>query len=168
MDSDIVQPDVTQAHRQAAEAVLAALGTDARSGLSQREARERLEQQGKNELAAAKAIPAWRKFLAQFTNFLVVLLLVAAAISAGLWFYERDSALPYEGIAILAIVLLNAGMGYVQESRAEQALAALRRMSAAHATVIGTAPGRAFPRPRSCRATSFSSTKATPFLPMRG
>ena len=58
---------------------------------------------------------------------LVILLLVAAAISAGLWLYERDSALPYEAIAIFAIVLLNAVMGYVQQARAEQAVAALRR-----------------------------------------
>ena len=64
-------------------------------------------------------MPAWRKFLAQFTDVLVILLLVAAAISAALWLYERDSALPYEAIAIFAIVLLNAVMGYIQQSRAE-------------------------------------------------
>ena len=58
------------------------------------------------------------------------------SISAGLWLYERDSALPYEAIAIFAIVLLNALMGYVQQARAEQAVAALRQMSAAHANVI--------------------------------
>ena len=57
-------------------------------------------------------------------------------VSAGLWLYERDTALPYEAIAILAIVLLNALMGYVQEARAEQAVAALRQMSAAQASVI--------------------------------
>ena len=50
---------------------------------------------------------------------LVILLLVATAISAGLWLYERESALPYEAIAIFAVVLLNAVMGYMQESRAE-------------------------------------------------
>ena len=67
---------------------------------------------------------------------LVILLLVATLISAGLWLYERDSALPYEAIAIFAVVLLNAVMGYIQESRAEEAVAALRQMSAAHANVI--------------------------------
>jgi magnesium-transporting ATPase (P-type) len=49
---------------------------------------------------------------------------------------DRESALPYEAIAILAVVLLNAAMGYIQESRAESAVAALRQMSAAHATVL--------------------------------
>ena len=74
--------------------------------------------------------------LAQFTDALVVLLLIAALISAVLWLYERDTALPYEAMAIFAIVLLNALMGYIQQARAEQALAALRQMSAAHANVI--------------------------------
>jgi Ca2+-transporting ATPase len=63
-------------------------------------------------------------------------LLIATAISAALWLYEGESALPYEAVAIFAVVLLNAVMGYIQESRAEQAVAALRQMSAAHANVI--------------------------------
>ena len=50
---------------------------------------------------------------------LVILLLIATLISAGLWLYERESALPYEAMAIFAVVLLNAIMGYIQESRAE-------------------------------------------------
>ncbi len=81
-------------------------------------------------------MPGWRKFLAQFQDALVVLLLAAAVISAGLWLYERDSPLPYEAIAILAVVLLNALMGYIQQARAEQAVAALRRMAAPHASVV--------------------------------
>jgi Ca2+-transporting ATPase len=116
--------------------VLAALETDARAGLSARQARARLERHGRNELAAEKPVPAWRKFLAQFTDVLVILLLIAALISAILWLYERDTALPYEAMAIFAIVLLNALMGYFQQARAEQALSALRQMSAAHANVI--------------------------------
>jgi len=96
----------------------------------------RLEQYGANELASEQTVPAWRRFVEQFQEVLVVLLLVAAAISAGIWALERDTAWPYEAIAIFAIVLLNATLGYVQESRAEAAIAALRAMSAAHATVI--------------------------------
>jgi Ca2+-transporting ATPase len=87
-------------------------------------------------LTAEKPVPAWRKFLAQFQDVLVILLLIATSISAALWLYERESALPYEAMAILAVVLLNAIMGYVQQSRAEEAVAALRQMSAAHANVV--------------------------------
>ena len=123
-------------YQQTTDEVLAALGTDARLGLSETEAQARLERFGRNELTAEEPVPGWRKFVAQFQNVLVILLLIATAISAGLWLYERESALPYEAIAIFAVVLLNAIMGYVQEARAEQAVAALRRMSAAHATVI--------------------------------
>jgi Ca2+-transporting ATPase len=115
---------------------LAALRTDARLGLSAAEAWARLERYGRNELAGEKPVPAWRKFLAQFHDVLVVLLLIATLISAGLWLYEHESALPYEAIAIFAVVLLNAIMGYIQQSRAEEAVGALRRMSAAHANVI--------------------------------
>jgi Ca2+-transporting ATPase len=86
-------------------------------------------------LMAERPFPAWRKFLAQFHDVLVLLLLIAMVISAGLWLVERDSALLYEAIAVLAVVLLNAVMGYIQQPRAEQAVAALRQMSAAHAKV---------------------------------
>lgn len=123
-------------HQQPFEKVVAALGTDLRNGLSEPDARERLERFGRNELIAEKPVPAWRKFLAQFQDVLVILLLAATLISAGLWLYERDSALPYEAIAIFAVVLLNAILGYVEESRAEDAIAALRQMSAGHAHVI--------------------------------
>jgi Ca2+-transporting ATPase len=134
-DATRAQPEGAP-YRQSVGNVLAALGTDAERGLSGQEARSRLERHGRNELSAEKPIPAWKKFLAQFQDALVVLLLVATAISAGLWLYERDAALPYEAIAIFAVVLLNAVLGYVQQARAEQALAALRRMSAAQANVV--------------------------------
>ncbi len=136
MHGEIVERDAMAPHRQTVDDVLAALETAARSGLSERQAQERRERYGKNELTAEKPVPGWRKLLAQFTDVLVVLLLVAALISAALWLYERETALPYEAMAIFAIVLLNALMGYVQQSRAEQAVAALRQMSAAQANVI--------------------------------
>jgi Ca2+-transporting ATPase len=123
-------------YQQRVDEVIAILGTDAQRGLSDDEARSRLERYGPNELTAEKPVPAWRRFAAQFKDVLVVLLLVATAISVALWAYERNAALPYEAIAIVAIVLLNAVLGYVQESRAEAAVAALRAMSAAEATVI--------------------------------
>ena len=118
------------------EDVLAALDSDARQGLTAAEARARLARVGPNELPAEPPIPAWRRVLAQFRDVLVILLLVATAVSAVLWAIERDSPLPYEAIAILVVVLLNATMGYFQEARAEAAVAALRAMSAAQALVI--------------------------------
>ena len=123
------------AYRETVEQVWAALQSDGERGLSEAEAQKRLENIARNELAAEDAVPAWRRFLAQFTDVLVVLLLMATAISAGLWLYERESALPYEAIAILSVVVLNAILGFVQESRAEAAVAALRAMSADDATV---------------------------------
>ena len=135
----------TAAYRRPASAVVEALATNAERGLTQAEARVRLDRYGRNELTAEKPIPAWKKFVAQFRDVLVVLLLIATAISAGLWLYERDSALPYEGMAIFAVVLLNAVMGYVQQSRAEQAMAALQQMSAANAHVVRDGERRAVP-----------------------
>src|SRR5687768_9386245 len=112
------------------------LDTDVASGLTESEARTRLSKYGPNELAAEKPVPAWRRFVAQFQDVLVILLLIAAGVSAGLWALERESGLPYEALAILAVVLLNATMGFVQESRAAAAVQALRAMSAAEATTI--------------------------------
>jgi Ca2+-transporting ATPase len=123
-------------YQQEIKEVLAAFATDGKRGLSEQEARVRLQSYGRNELMAEKPVPAWKKFLAQFQDALVILLLIATAISAGLWLYERETALPYEAIAIFSVVLLNAAMGFIQESRAESAVAALKQMAAAHANVI--------------------------------
>ena len=136
MSTATTERDAKTAYQQPVDQVLTALDTEARRGLGGAEARARLERYGKNELMAEKPVPAWRKFLAQFQDVLVILLLIATLISAGLWLYERQAALPYEALAIFAVVLLNAVMGYIQESRAEEAVAALRQMSAAHANVI--------------------------------
>ena len=127
---------LTDAFRRTAQEVAASLGTDLPRGLTDEEAARRLTEVGRNELAAEPPVPAWRRFLAQFRDVLVILLLVATAVSVALWFFERDTALPYESIAIFAVVLLNATMGFVQESRAEAAVAALRAMSASEASVI--------------------------------
>jgi Ca2+-transporting ATPase len=123
-------------YQQSVEEVLAAQRTDPAHGLTSAEARARLERDGPNRLAAEPPVPAWRKFLTQFSDLLVILLLIATAISTALWLYERDSPLPYEAMAIGGVVLLNAVMGYLQEQRAENAIAALQEMAAAHAHVI--------------------------------
>jgi P-type Ca2+ transporter type 2C len=129
-------PEPAIAYRQRVEEVISALQTDGQRGLDEVEASARLEKCGRNELAAKEPPPWWRRFLAQFEDVLVILLLVATGISLGLWFVERDAALPYEAIAIFAVVLLNATIGYLQEARAEAAVAALRAMSAAAARVV--------------------------------
>jgi P-type Ca2+ transporter type 2C len=123
-------------YRRPGEEVVAWLKSDARKGLSSAEAKARLASHGPNELAQQKPVPAWKKLLVQFCDPLVILLLVAALISTVLWVYGREATLPYEGLAILAVVVLNAAMGYVQQAKAEQAVAALKQMSAAHANVI--------------------------------
>jgi Ca2+-transporting ATPase len=137
--------DVSTAYRSGVDDVIAALASDARQGLTDDDARARLARFGHNELVAEQPVPAWRRFLAQFQDVLVILLLIATAISAGLWAFEHDAPWPYEAIAILAVVLLNATMGYVQEARAEAAVAALRAMSAADATVVRSGERRTVP-----------------------
>ncbi|NOK62808.1 MAG: cation-translocating P-type ATPase [Chloroflexi bacterium AL-W] len=137
--------DHTTTYQQTADTVIANLASNAQNGLSSTEAQTRLQNDGPNELASQKPTPAWHKFLAQFQDTLVILLLIATIISVGIWLYERDQALPYEGIAIFAIVLFNGILGYVQEARAEQAVAALRAMSAAKATVLRNGERQSIP-----------------------
>ena len=124
------------AYRLSCAELLATLGSDAGRGLSAGEAQRRLARHGPNRLVAAGPVPGWRRFLAQFRDVLVLLLLAATAISAALWFHERSADLPYEAIAILAIVVLNAVIGFVQQSRAEAAVSALRATTAPRARVL--------------------------------
>ncbi len=123
-------------HCLSADEVFKALGTTVQFGLRGDEVKRRLERYGRNELQGEQPKAAWLKFLDQVANTLVALLIVAAVISAGLWFHESRSALPYEAIAIFVIVLLNAVLGYVQEFRAQKAMAALRQMAATRANVV--------------------------------
>ncbi len=132
-------------YRLSVEQVIAAFASDARSGLTGAEASARLARHGRNELAARPRPAAWRRFLAQFADPLVLLLLIATAISATLWFFERDAKLPYEALAILAVVLVNAALGFFQESRAESAVVALRQMAPAQARVLRDGEQRTVP-----------------------
>jgi P-type Ca2+ transporter type 2C len=116
--------------------VAAALETDLQSGLTATEAATRLEKIGPNRLEAAVPVPAWRKFLAQFADPLIYLLLGAVVVSLIAWILEGGDEVPFEVVVILAIILLNAVLGYVQEARAEQAVAALQRVAATAASVV--------------------------------
>jgi P-type Ca2+ transporter type 2C len=129
-------PAVEAPHALPASEVLARLAADAHRGLTAAEAQARLGQYGRNELPAAPPVPRWRRFLAQLQSPLVLLLLAAAGVSLGVWWYEGGGHPPYEALAILAIVVANAALGFMQEERAERALASLKRMTAATALVV--------------------------------
>ncbi|NCC35655.1 MAG: hypothetical protein EOM24_27130, partial [Chloroflexia bacterium] len=128
--------DPAVAYQHPAETVLVAFDSDAINGLATEEAHRRLAQHGPNMLQAETPTPAWRRFLAQFQNVLIGLLLIAAATSLALWAYEGATSVPYEALVIFAIVLFNGVLGYVQEARADRSVAALRAMTAAEASVL--------------------------------
>lgn len=131
----MVETSPLVAYRQTTEEVLAELGSHGERGLSAQEVETRLKLYGPNELETEPPVPAWRRFLAQFQDMLVILLIIAALISVVVWVIERAEALPYESLVILAIVLLNAILGFVEEGRAEKSAAALKAMQAAEASV---------------------------------
>jgi Ca2+-transporting ATPase len=119
-----------------AETVAHSLGTDIAAGLSSPEAARRLEQDGPNTLRAAVRQPARRRMLAQFRNPLIYLLLAAIAIALTAWFIEDMEGWPVDALVIALIVLLNGVLGYMQEAKAENAVAALARMTAATSAVM--------------------------------
>jgi Ca2+-transporting ATPase len=132
-------------YRRPPAEVIADLGTDARRGLPIGEIQARLQRHGRNELPTEPPIPGWRRFLGQFEDVLTILLLVATVVSFVAWWIERESPLPYEALTILAIVLLNGVLGLLQESRAEQAVEALRAMTAPTARVLRDGQQRLVP-----------------------
>ncbi|MFH1304199.1 MAG: HAD-IC family P-type ATPase, partial [Planctomycetota bacterium] len=98
-------------------------------GLTSEEVHQRLEHYGPNELTEKKRKSLWMMFLDQFKDFMI-LVLIAAAVVAGVIGDPADT------ITIAVIILLNAVLGFVQEYRAEQAMAALKKMAAPTTTVI--------------------------------
>ncbi|MFZ3138914.1 MAG: cation-translocating P-type ATPase [Thermodesulfovibrionales bacterium] len=98
-------------------------------GLSLEEAQKRLDQYGPNELKEKKKKTPFMMFLDQFRDFMIIVLIAAAIISG----FIGDIA---DTIAIVIIIVLNAAIGFIQEYRAEKAMAALKRMAAPTATVI--------------------------------
>ena len=118
-----------QAHALTSEEIIQELATPPETGLTSTEAANRLRLYGPNQLEEAPGVTVWQMLWEQFNNFVVILLIVAAVISAFLKDYE-------EAAAILLIVVLNAALGVVQEHRAEQALAALRKLAAPDAQAV--------------------------------
>ncbi len=119
----------TKWHTKSIEQTAEALGTDLKRGLTAQEAQARLENYGPNELKERPRTSFWRMLLAQFNQFLVLILIVSAGISFFLGEYVDSGA-------IMAIVVLNAILGVVQEGKAEEALAALKKMAAPNAEVL--------------------------------
>lgn len=110
-------------------AVLERLGVDPASGLTGAEAARRLQAHGPNTLPVGHTRSAWSLFVAQFTDLMIVVLLASAFVAGML-------GEPGDAIAIIAIVILNAVLGFVQEYRAEQAVAQLRALAAPSAMVV--------------------------------
>lgn len=121
---------------QRGEDVARQLGVDPQRGLSSAEAARRLAAEGPNELRSPPAVSVWRRWLAQFRSPLVYLLLGAAAVSAVAWVVEGTAGAPVDAVVILAVVVLNAAIGFVQETKAADAVAALRTLTAPSSTVI--------------------------------
>ncbi len=118
------------------EALLQELSVSMDAGLSQQEAQLRLEKYGANKLAEKKKKTNLRRFLEQFQDVMIVILLAAAAVSFVVACFGHDPMEFFEPLLILLIVILNAILGVVQESKAEKALDALKNMSAPHARVL--------------------------------
>ena len=105
------------------------LESDCNRGLTHVQVEQRRKQYGFNELEEQKGITIWGMFLNQFKEFLVLLLIAAAAVSLAI----RETT---DAVVILAVVLLNAVLGVIQEYKAEKSLAALKTLSAPTAKVV--------------------------------
>ncbi|MEO7937234.1 MAG: cation-translocating P-type ATPase [Burkholderiaceae bacterium] len=118
-----------------------ALGTDLEHGLGAEEAATRLRADGPNELRAVPPVPLWRRALTQFQDPLVYLLGAAAAVALVAWWFEGRghsgaAGWPLDAIVIAAVVVLNAVLGWLQEAKAAQAVAALAKMTTATSSVL--------------------------------
>ncbi|TFH74974.1 HAD family hydrolase [Gammaproteobacteria bacterium LSUCC0112] len=127
-DSGSTNLNVTNPHIRHAESVLTELGVGM-SGLAANDIAQRLKTAGHNRLPAAPRAGAWRRFLQQFNNLLILILIGAAGITALLGHLLDTSV-------ILAVVLVNTVLGFAQEGKAEKAIAAIRDMLAPRATVL--------------------------------
>jgi Ca2+-transporting ATPase len=131
-------------HTLASDEVAQRLETNPQSGLTSADAAKRLAHFGPNALQEKRARSPWRMLLDQFTDFMIIVLIGAAIISG----FVGDVA---DTFAIIVIVILNAVIGFVQEYRAERAIAALKQMAAASARVL-----------RNGRIESVSATELVP------
>lgn len=122
-------------HSLPAETVLQRLEASP-SGLTAAEATRRLARYGPNELVQTTKASPFRIFLAQFKDVLVIILIIAAAISAALGLAQNETADLYDAALIIAIVIMNSVLGFFQEYRAERSLEALKNLAAPHAHAL--------------------------------
>lgn len=128
--------DEMKPYHQSIEDIINELQSDSIQGLSANEAQLRIKKYGENKLKESKKKTSFEKFLDQFKDAMIIILLIAAAISFGLAIKENDTSAFFEPLLILLIVILNAIMGVVQENKAEKSLEALMSLSSPHARVI--------------------------------
>ena len=130
---------------QSGETVAQELGSDAERGLTAAKAATLLVEFGRNELRAVSPTPAWRRLLAQFQDPLVYLLLGAIIIALVAWLVEGFEGWPIDAIVIAMVVMANAGLGFIQEAKAANAVAALARMTAVTSSVLRDGERRRIP-----------------------
>ncbi|HBN80659.1 MAG TPA: ATPase, partial [Ruminococcaceae bacterium] len=126
-------------HAESLDKVRESLQTDFKQGLTSAEAQARLQKYGRNKLNEKAPRTFFQRFMDQMKDVMIIILLIAALISAGLSVYNMmngQEAEWIEPIAIILIVVLNGIIGVVQESKAEAALEALKDMSAPNAKAV--------------------------------
>ena len=123
-------------HSKSKEELLKSLSTSAEKGLSSEQAAELQSKYGPNKIKEKEKKTNLQRFLEQFKDVMIIILLIAAVISFVIACVEGDPMEFFEPVLILLIVVLNAIMGMVQESKSEKALDALKNMSAPHARVL--------------------------------
>ena len=123
-------------HNKTADAVTEELSSDRANGLAPEAVRQRQEKFGENRLREKKKKSAFQRFLDQFKDAMILILIAAAIISFVVACIEGEAKEFFEPLLILLIVVVNAVMGVMQESKAEKALDALKSLSAPHARVI--------------------------------
>ncbi len=128
-----------------ADEVARTLGADTVNGLTSEDASRRLLADGPNELRSAPRWPAWRRVLAHFHDPLIYLLVAAIAIALVAWVIEGRVGWPVDAVVIATVVLLNGVLGFVQQAKAEDAVAALARMTTATSAVLRDGQVRRLP-----------------------
>ena len=127
---------IDNAHSKKVEKVFKDLNSS-KKGITEQEAKTRLEQYGENKLKEAKKKSLLARFFAQFKDVMIILLLISAGISLVFGFVKNEGFTEFlDAIIIFAIVLLNATLGVVQEAKAENAMDALKKMSQPYSKVI--------------------------------